>query len=186
LRIAFGSDEKSHVTDFVEQQLRTRGHDLQLFGPLADNSAGDPAWPDVAEKVAQGVASGRYDEGILFCWTGTGVAMAANKVPGIRAALCGDAETARGAKAWNQANVLCLSLRTTTETVAREILDAWFSTPPDPSEDENVKKISAMDVRYRSASKRSDDAPSVAHGVRKELTRGRQTKRQAETRQARR
>lgn len=95
------------------------------------------------------MTSGEADEGVLFCWTGTGVSISANKVPGARAALCGDAETARGAKAWNQANVLCLSLRTTTETVAREILDAWFSTPADPAEEENVNKVNSLDERYR-------------------------------------
>ena len=127
LRIALGSDERSHVTEFVEEELRRRGHEVQLFGPLNGEAA---AWPDVAESVARRVSEHRADEGILFCWTGTGVSIAANKVPGVRAALCGDAETARGAKAWNQANVLCLSLRGTSETIAREILDAWFNAEP--------------------------------------------------------
>jgi ribose 5-phosphate isomerase B len=141
LRIALGSDDCSPVVDFVAQDLQQRGHQVQVHGP--------DAWPDVAEVVAREVADGNADEGVLFCWTGTGVSIAANKVQGARAALCQDAETARGAKAWNQANVLCLSLRTTTEAVAREILDAWFSTPPDPVEGENVKKINDLDARYR-------------------------------------
>jgi len=150
LRIALGSDERSHVTDFVEQELRGRGFDVQTFGPLRDASA-PSAWPVVAGEVAQAVASGNVEEAVLFCWTGTGVSIAANKVPGIRAALCGDAETARGAKAWNQANVLCLSLRTTTEARAGEILDAWFSTEADPGEDANVRMINEMDERLRGA-----------------------------------
>jgi ribose 5-phosphate isomerase B len=87
---------------------------------------------------------------VLFCWTGTGVSIAANKVPGIRAALCGDAEAACGARAWYEANVLCLSLRTTTETLAKEILDAWFDASPDHSEADNVYKVNAIDERYRS------------------------------------
>src|SRR5947208_9479715 len=104
--------------------------------------AGDASpWPDVAEAVAERVAEGRSDEGVLFCWTGTGVSIAANKIPGIRAALCGDAETARGARAWNDANVLCLSLRTTTPILAREILEAWLSGSPDPSEAEQIARI---------------------------------------------
>lgn len=119
-----------------------------MFGSLAETPEAS-AWPDVAAAVAGAVTSGEADEGVLFCWTGTGVSISANKVPGARAALCGDAETARGAKAWNQANVLCLSLRTTTETVAREILDAWFSTPADPAEEENVNKVNSLDERYR-------------------------------------
>ncbi len=146
LRIALGSDERSHVTDFVEQELRSRGFDVQLFGSLGDEGA-PAAWPAVAREAAQAVASGNAEEAVLFCWTGTGVSIAANKVPGIRAALCGDAETARGAKAWNQANVLCLSLRSTTEAQAREILDAWFSTAADPGEEANVRVVNEMDQR---------------------------------------
>lgn len=146
MHIVIGSDERNHLTDFVVEELRRRGFSVELFGPLK----GEPLpWADVAEQVAQRVASGQAQEGVLFCWTGTGVSMAANKVPGIRAALCGDAETARGAKAWNQANVLCLSLRATSEIVAREILDAWFSAQTDPSEAANVEKVKAMDRRYR-------------------------------------
>jgi ribose 5-phosphate isomerase B len=146
LRIALGSDERSHLTEFVEEDLRRRGHDVQLFGPLNGTAA---AWPDVAEAVARRVAGREVDEGVLFCWTSTGVSMAANKVPGVRAALCGDAETARGARAWNQANVLCLSLRGTSETVAREILDSWFSAEPDAGEEGNVEKVNELDRRYR-------------------------------------
>lgn len=144
--MAFGSDESTHLTEFLKQELRRRDLDVLLFGPLR----GDPmAWPDVAQAVAQSVASGQADEGLLLCWTGTGVSIAANKVRGIRAALCQDAETARGARAWNQANVLCLSLRSTTEIVAREILDAWFSASPDPAEQENVKKVQELDEARR-------------------------------------
>ena len=148
MRIALGSDERSHLTDLVEQELRRRGFRVELFGPLK----GEPLpWPDVAQAVAERVASGQADEGVLFCWTGTGVSMAANKVPGVRAALCADAETARGARAWNQANVLCMSLRSTSEVVAREILDAWLSAAPDPTEEENVEKVKGLDQRYRPA-----------------------------------
>ncbi len=144
LRIALGSDEHSHVVDFVAEDLRRRGHQVRAY---------DGAWPDVAAAVARGVADGSVDEGVLFCWTGTGVSIAANKVPGVRAALCADAETARGAKAWNQANVLCLSLRTATEAVAREILDAWFSTAADASEEENIRKVDDLDGQRRAGGK---------------------------------
>ncbi len=149
MRIAVGSDESTHLTDFVVEELRRRGFTVETFGPLK----GEPLqWADVAEVVACRVATGQADEGVLFCWTGTGVSMAANKVPGVRAALCADAETARGAKAWNQANILCLSLRATSQVVAREILDAWFSAQADPTEVANVEKVQAMDQRYRTAS----------------------------------
>ena len=158
MRIALGSDEKSHLTDFVEGELRRRGFQLELFGPLGnDVDASQAAWPDVAQAVAEGVASGRADTGVLFCWTGTGVSIAANKVPGVRAALCHDAETARGARAWNQANVLCMSLRSTPEVVAREMLDAWFSAAPDAAEEKNVQKVNRLDERYRATK-----SPSMA------------------------
>lgn len=106
----------------------------------------DPNWPIVAGRVAQEVAEGRCQQGVLLCWTGTGVSIAANKVPGIRAALCADAETARGARLWNDANVLCLSLRLTSPQVASEILDAWFSvTTAESAELDNIEKVHLMD-----------------------------------------
>ena len=131
MRIAFASDEHNHLTDFLLDQLQTRGHDLLLFGAVraAAPDDEDNLWPRAAHAAASAVASAAAAEGIVCCWTGTGVAIAANKVPGIRAALCHDADTARGARTWNRANVLALSLRLTSEPIAREILDAWFSTP---------------------------------------------------------
>jgi len=126
VKLAVGSDERTHVTAAVIAELEKRGHTVELFGPLRD---GKELWPQVAQAVAERVAGGQADEGILFCWTGAGVTIAANKVPGVRAALCQDAETARGARRWNRANVLCLSLRATSEVIAQEILDAWFATP---------------------------------------------------------
>jgi ribose 5-phosphate isomerase B len=140
--IAMGSDERTPVTDMIVEDLRARGHDLELFGALSDR---DPQWPNVARSVAEGVAVAAYDQGILLCWTGTGVSMAANKVPGARAALCTDAETAKGARMWNDANILCMSLRLASPAVAHEVLDAWFSTSIDESERENINRLKAMD-----------------------------------------
>jgi ribose 5-phosphate isomerase B len=142
MKIAMGSDERTHVTDFVAEELRRRGHEVELAGPPAGEEI---EWADVAERVGRRVALGQADQGVLFCWTGTGVSMAANKVPGVRAALCGDAETARGARRWNDANVLCMSLRATSEVVATEILEAWFEAQPDPSEEQNIEKIRDLD-----------------------------------------
>ena len=144
MKISLGSDEKTHVTDFVVDELRMRGHDVEVVGPPAGE---DIQWTDVAERVARSVASGAAEQGVLFCWTGTGVSMAANKVPGVRAALCRDAETARGARRWNDANVVCMSLRATSEVIAKEILDAWFEAQPDPSEAENIEKVRRLDER---------------------------------------
>jgi len=117
MRIAVGSDERTPVTDSVVEHLRRAGLDVELHGPLN----GRPMdWVDVGREVGERVASGACQQGVLFCWTGTGVSIAANKVPGIRAALCGDAQTARGARKWNDANVLAMSLRATPEAVAKE------------------------------------------------------------------
>jgi len=149
VRIAVGSDERTELTDFVVDELRRRGHDVELFGPLAGE---DVEWAEVGLKVAEAVARGECDEGVLFCWTGTGVCIAANKVPGIRAALCVDAETARGARRWNHANVLVMSLRLTSIPVAREILDAWFSTPygEDDFDVRNVRRVGEIEHKYSS------------------------------------
>ncbi len=143
MKIALGSDEKTHLTDFLADELERRGHTVSLVGPPAGE---DLQWADVALKLASAVADGAHDQGVLCCWTGTGVSIAANKVPGVRAALCGDAETARGARKWNDANVLCLSLRAASETITKEILDAWFEAVPDPSEASNVAKVNALDA----------------------------------------
>ncbi len=128
MRIAVGSDERTELTEAVIVYVREQGHEVQLYGALAP-AADATDWPVVSATVAGAVAQGRAEEGIVLCWTGTGACLAANKVPGIRAALCQDAETARGARVWNHANVLALSLRATSVPIAREILAAWFGTP---------------------------------------------------------
>lgn len=120
--------------------------------PLLPLSLSPPPtpWPAVARAVAEAVAGGAADEGILFCWTGTGVTIAANKVRGIRAALCDDAETARGARLWNDANVLCLSLRRTSAVMAEEILDMWFKTSFIPNDTDNacLAQLDAMESNH--------------------------------------
>ena len=145
MRIAIGSDEKTELTDFVIEELKSKGIKLELYGPLAEE---DNQWTEVAQRVAEKVKDGSCEQGILFCWTGTGVSIAANKVPGIRAALCTDAQTAEGARKWNDANVLAMSLRTTSQTVAKEILDAWFSTEPEEEEKVNIGKVSEIERKY--------------------------------------
>jgi len=143
LRIAVGTDEQTPLTGSVVQELHRRGLTVELYGALDANA--DPAWPLVAKAVARQVASGACQQGVLMCWTGTGVSIAANKVPGVRAALCGDAPTAQGARAYNDANVLCLSLRATTTAVASEILDAWFTAEIDPGERQNIERVNELD-----------------------------------------
>ena len=145
MKIAVGSDERTHLTDFVIEELRKRGIELELHGPLSGKNI---QWAEVAQNVAERVSKGNCDQGILFCWTGTGVSMAANKVPGIRAALCADAETARGARKWNDANILAMSLRLTSPIVAKEIIDAWFSASLEKEEATNVEKVKAIEEKY--------------------------------------
>ena len=145
MKIAVGSDEKNQLTDFVIEELKARGHELLLHGPIADEKL---EWTDVSREVAEKVASGKFDQGILFCWTGTGCSIAANKVPGIRAALCKDAEIASGARKWNDANVLALSLLSTPTDEAKKILDVWFDTFPEEEERENIEKLGLIEEKY--------------------------------------
>ena len=128
MRVAIGSDMAAELPEAIDRWLRSRGHEVVRFGALAPGQS--DAWTQVGRAVAQSVASGETECGVLCCWTGTGVSIAANKVPGIRAALCGDAATAGGAREWNDANVLCLSLRATAPAVAEEMLAAWFAANP--------------------------------------------------------
>jgi ribose 5-phosphate isomerase B len=134
VRVAFGTDEHTALTAAVASHLRAAGHAVEVLA--------DPApWPDAGRVVAEAVAAGRADRGVVCCWTGTGVSIAANKVPGVRAALCVDAETARGARRWNDANVVALSLRLTSEPVAEEIVDAFLTTDPDPGEADTIAQV---------------------------------------------
>jgi ribose 5-phosphate isomerase B len=134
MRIAVAADELTGVAERVAEELRGRGHEPLLHGALAPGERDDWAW--ASEAAARDVAEGRADQGIVCCWTGTGASIAANKVPGIRAALCADAATADGARRWNDANVLALSLRATSAAELAEILDAWFAGKPSAEADD--------------------------------------------------
>ena len=153
MNTAIGSDERNELTDAVVAELEKRGHEILAFGPVAGEEESD--WPLVCGRVAEAVAAGDADEGIVCCWTGTGASIAANKVPGIRAALVHDAQTARGARIWNHANVLALSLRATPIPVMSEILDAWYETPTSEGEAQSdwnrqqLDRIRQMEDRYR-------------------------------------
>src|SRR4051794_41385791 len=136
MRIAVAADERTGVADAVVEELRGRGHEPIVHGALNDSERDDWAW--ASEAAARDVAEGRADQGVVACWTGTGASIAANKVSGVRAALCGDAETARGARRWNDANVLALSLRGTSEALLEEILDGWFDAGPSEEEDDRA------------------------------------------------
>jgi ribose 5-phosphate isomerase B len=141
MRISVAADERTGVADAVVDELRRRGHEPLVHGALAHDERDDWAWS--SEAAARDVAEGRADQAVVCCWTGTGASIAANKVAGIRAALCADAETARGARRWNDANVLALSLRTTSPAVLEEILDGWFEAGASDDADDraNVRHV---------------------------------------------
>ena len=135
-----GADDEGPVADAVIEELRARGHEVAVLDR--------DQWPDVARRVGEAVASGEADQGMLFCWTGTGTSMAANKVPGVRAALAWDTWIAEGARRWNDANVLVMSLKRTEPETAKEILDAWLAVAePDPDEAENIARLAELDRR---------------------------------------
>lgn len=147
MRVAVVSDEVVPVHAVVVDELIRRGHEVVRFGALL--SGHDEPWADVAEAAAAKVADGTCDQGVFFCWTGTGISMAANKVPGIRAALCVDAGTAAGARVWNHANVLCLSNRLLSNDLAKEILAAWFDTELGDRGADGVARLLEVDRRWR-------------------------------------
>jgi ribose 5-phosphate isomerase B len=145
MRIAVAADERVGIAEAVVDELRRRGHEPIPHGALNDAERDDWAW--ASEAAARDVATGRAEQGIVCCWTGTGASIAANKVGGVRAALCGDAETAEGARRWNDANVLALSLHATSRTDLSEILDAWFSASPSLEADDraNVDHLAELE-----------------------------------------
>jgi ribose 5-phosphate isomerase B len=144
MRIAVAADERVGIADAVVEELRKRGHEVLTHGALSDTERDDWAW--ASEAAARDVAESRADQAVVCCWTGTGASIAANKVEGVRAALCGDAPTAEGARKWNDANVLALSLRTTSQAELQEILDAWFAAGPstDPEDVANIEHLAKI------------------------------------------
>jgi ribose 5-phosphate isomerase B len=144
MRISVAADERTGIAERVVEELRDRGHEPILHGALSAEERNDWAW--ASEAAARDVAQGRAEQAVVCCWTGTGASIAANKVPGIRAALCGDARTAEGARKWNDANVLALSLRTTSEAELEEILDAWFGAAPSPEADDRANVAHLADI----------------------------------------
>jgi len=144
MRFVIGADEHDPLLDVLAGELRSIGHEVAVVGA----TPGSPApWGPVALEVARRVAEGSADQGIVCCYTGTGVSMAANKVAGVRAALCVDAETAKRARQWNDANVLALSLRLTSPTVAKEIVRAWAQTSYGGTEGASLDAIRGAERR---------------------------------------
>jgi ribose 5-phosphate isomerase B len=142
MRIAVAADELTGVAELVPEALRARGHEPLAHGALAPGERSEWAW--ASARAARDVVEGVAEQAIVCCWTGTGASIAANKVRGIRAALCADAETAAGARRWNDANVLALSLRTTSAAQLDEILDAWFAAVAS-AEADDIANVSHLD-----------------------------------------
>jgi ribose 5-phosphate isomerase B len=142
MRIALSADELTGIASAIPEELGRRGHEVVPHGAYAPDRE-RPDWAWASEAAARDVAEGRAEQAIVACWTGTGASIAANKVAGIRAALCGDAATASGARRWNDANVLALSLRATSAAELSEILDAWFADGPsdDASDVANIAHV---------------------------------------------
>jgi ribose 5-phosphate isomerase B len=145
MRIAVAADELTGVAGALVEELRRRGHEPLPHGAYAAGERPDWAW--ASEAAARDVAEGRAEQAIVACWTGTGASIAANKVAGVRAALCGDAQTAAGARRWNDANVLALSLRLTSHAALSEILDAWFDSEASGEHDDrqNVAHLAELE-----------------------------------------
>jgi ribose 5-phosphate isomerase B len=151
VRISLSADELTGVAGLLAVELERRGHETVAHGALSKGERDDWAW--ASEAAARDVAEGRAEQGIVCCWTGTGASIAANKVDGVRAALCLDAPSAAGARRWNDANVLALSLRATSQAQLGEILDAWFAgQPSDESDDRaNVEHLTEIERAGRRA-----------------------------------
>jgi ribose 5-phosphate isomerase B len=145
MRISVSADEMTGIAGLLVEELERRGHETLAHGALSDGERDDWAW--ASEAAARDVAEGRAEQAIVCCWTGTGASIAANKVAGVRSALCADAATAAGARRWNDANVLALSLRATSEAELSEILDAWFAAEPSGEQDDqaNVAHLSEIE-----------------------------------------
>ena len=145
MKIAVAADERVGIAEKVLEELRKRGHEPMPHGALSEEERDDWAW--ASEAAARDVAEGRAEQAIVCCWTGTGASIAANKVGGVRAALCFDAQTAAGARKWNDANALALSLRATSEAELGEILDAWFQSEPSGEADDraNVEHVGEIE-----------------------------------------
>jgi len=145
MRVAVAADELTGVAERIPEELQRRGHQPILHGAYAPGERADWAW--ASERAAREVAEGRAEQAIVACWTGTGASIAANKVDGVRAALCGDAQTAQGARRWNDANVLALSLRLTSLAALQEILDAWFAAGASADLDDivNIEHVSEIE-----------------------------------------
>lgn len=148
LAIALGADHAGwELKEACKAWLIDHGHQVLDFGTHSPESVD---YPDYAAQVAEAVAVAKVDRGVLVCGTGIGMAITANKVPGVRAAACSDTFTARMSREHNDANVLCLGARLTSREMARDILQIWVDTPfAGDRHARRVGKINALEQRLR-------------------------------------
>jgi ribose 5-phosphate isomerase B len=150
--ISLAADELTGVAGALVAELGRRGHETLVHGALAAGEREDWAW--ASEAAARDVAEGRAQQAIVCCWTGTGASIAANKVDGVRAALCVDAASASGARRWNDANVLALSLRATSDAELGEILDGWFASQASDEEGDRANVLHLREIECGASIKR--------------------------------
>lgn len=143
MKIAVVSDEWHPIDGFIQSWLEKENMEVVPFGSFVSKK--DEPWVTVTAQASLAVTNSNADEGIFLCWSGTGACMTANKIPGIRAALCGDPETAKLARIWNHANVLIMSNRTLTESSAEQILRAWFEDYDKTTGNEGVQLLKDID-----------------------------------------
>ena len=139
MNIALGTDEYFPFHEKIVHKLHELGHRCTLFGAWA--SLKEEAWVSVAQQACEALLNGTCEEGILCCWTGTGISMAANKIPGIRAAFCPTPEIAQGARLWNHANVLVLSNHLLSNEPSDSLLESWFSPYDSQKGQEGVHEL---------------------------------------------
>ena len=146
--ISVASDGREGVADVVVEELRGRGHEVVVHGALADGERSDWAW--ASEAAARDVAEGRVEQGVVCCWTGTGASIAANKVPGIRAALTHDTYSAERAALSNNAQIITMGARVIGSELAKVIADAYLEQTFDPAGRSagNVRAIDEVDAKY--------------------------------------
>ncbi|MGL4990015.1 MAG: ribose 5-phosphate isomerase B [Sarcina sp.] len=147
MKIALGCDHGGFILkNEVLKHLEAKGFECKDFGTYSEESCD---YPDISIKVAEAVAGKEYDFGVLVCGTGIGISIAANKVPGIRAALCGNVFSAKATRNHNNANILALGQRVTGTGLALEIVDAFFESKYEGGRHEKrICKISSIEEKY--------------------------------------
>lgn len=148
IKIAVGADHAGfELKEKVREYLASRDYEVEDHGTSSTDSVD---YPDFAERVATQVASKQATYGVLVCGTGLGMAVAANKVPGVRAAACSETLSARMAREHNDANVLTLGGRLIDEAAARKILDTWLATPfAGGRHERRLEKIATIDEKHQ-------------------------------------